>query len=159
MSQLFFILLLLLVTLTNVWPRKMKTFFLNKLRPLRERECAPEECQLDCVFTKGNFSFPFKSSMTICYRYNAKTYAGFKYPYSFVMQFGNIKPDFSDLEDGILFGLWPDNHFGKEWKQSAWLAMSPPITNKWATSPLYVDEFDVHVWKQECFTMNFKNLQ
>ena len=152
--QLLFLILTALIDSTN--SRNIKTFFLNKKRPLREKECAPEECKLDCVYTQGKYSFPHKGSTTVCYRYNAATYAGFNYPYSFVMQFGRIKPDFSDLEDGFLFGLWPDNAESKEWKQSAWLAMSPPITNKWAASPLYVDGFDVHVWKHECFTVDFK---
>ena len=72
------------------------------------------------------------------------------------MQFGRIKTDFSDLKDGFLFGLWPDNAESKEWKQGAWLGLSPPVAPKWAASPLYVDEFDVHVWKHECFTIDFK---
>ena len=153
--SLFLVLMFMTTMLHLADSRKLKTFFLNKNRPLRERECKPDECKLDCILAQGKWGFRNKGSMTVCYRYNAKTYAGFDYPYSFVMQYGNIKPDFSDLDDGFLFGLWPDNAEGKEWKQSAWLAMSPPITNKWAALKLYVDGFDVHVWKHECFTLNF----
>ena len=68
---------------------------------------------------------------------------------------GNLEPDYSDISSGFLFATWPDNPEGKEWKQSAWLAMSPPVTNVWAAAPLYVDQYDTQVWKHECFTVDW----
>lgn len=52
------LLLLLAVSADRGGAELVDVYNLNAGRPPREAECEPEECRLDCVHTRENFTFP-----------------------------------------------------------------------------------------------------
>ena len=84
---------------------KITTYFLNKDLDMRKRACV--ECpNPECVYTEGSFTLP--KAMTICFRSQAlmdMTSMSVR-PWSSVMSFGTLLPDWTDLDEERWLELW-----------------------------------------------------
>jgi hypothetical protein len=128
----------------------MKTYHLNKYLPYNASFTSTDP-EPECLYARGNFSI--KQTHTVCYRYNAQTYAGEGYPYIDILQFGRMKQDFSDISEGYIWGNWPESEvISRQW---IGFPVQKTPTFAWAGFPTFVDNFNRNVWKHQCFSVNF----
>ena len=98
--------LLSVISTQKVLCLSIKTYHLNKYLPYNASFSSTDP-EPECLYARGNFSI--KQTHTVCYRYNAQTYAGEGYPYIDILQFGRMKEDFSDISEGYIWGNWPES--------------------------------------------------
>ena len=142
--------LIILFHLKSVISLNIATYYLNKYLPYNASFSGTDQ-ETECLFTQGNFSI--NPTQTICYRYNAYSYAGPGYPYVDLLQFGRMKEDFSDISEGFIWGNWPND----EVTSSQWLGfpVRKTATYAWASFPTFEDNYTRNVWKHQCFSINF----
>jgi hypothetical protein len=76
----------------------VKTYHLNKYVPYNE-SFSSSDSEQECLYARGNFSI--KPTHSVCYRYNARSYAGLSYPYNIdLLQFGQLKAVYQTLQRG-----------------------------------------------------------
>ena len=74
-------------------------------------------------------------------------YAGNEYPWTTMVSFGTIKPDFSSLDVGIFFGTWETGPWmGVKHKSDgsfSWVSMGQNFM------------LDIQIWRHSCFSVDF----
>ena len=70
-----------------------------------------------------------------------------------MLQFGQMKEDFSDILEGYVLGNWPES----EIILRHWLGIPTKNTPifAWAGFPTFIDNFNTNVWKHQCFSIHF----
>ena len=119
---------------------KLKVYHFNKNLKIN-RMNKIEGVQADCLYYGGKFKLPL--SLTSCYRWSAFQYTTI-HRVLFTMQIGIINSDFSDLEQGFLFGYWDTGPWlGYRLKDKAY--------NWFAHVPI---GSQLHTWTHTCFTFD-----
>ena len=129
---------------------RIATYYLNKHLPYGESFSSTDP-EPECLYARGNFSI--KQTHTVCYRYNALSYAGVGYPFVDILQFGQMREDFSDISDGYILGNWPESDVTS--RQWIGFPVKKTPTFAWAGLPAFVDNFNRNVWKHQCLSVNF----
>ena len=145
----FVLIIIIILNVGTVFTVPIATYFLNKNMPYNE-SFTDSDWDQECLYARGNFSF--KSSHTVCYRYNSQSYAGPSYPYLDLLQFGTMGSNLSDIAQGYMWGNWPS---GEE-ISNFWIGF--PVhktpTYVWSGFPPFVDKFNRNVWKHQCFAVD-----
>ena len=119
-------------------------YFFNKRLPLNvmNKRWDPE---IDCLYLQQE-GMQFPRQLTMCYRWT-----GFQFTtpseYLHVVSFGSINSNFTELEDGFVFGAWATG---------PWLGVkiNGTLTYSWIGIQPYRQYF--HTWIHTCITINFK---
>ena len=150
---------------TNMWivlvslipggiTEKLTTYFLNSGHTFRIplQDTLPD---IDCVHTNITNIIPMPSKVSLCYRMQPMRYTITKRyprePWSTMMSFGTIRPDFKGLEEGILIGAWEDEY---------WFAIKNRTNKNYVWQSLG-DNFmrDVQIWRHSCVSFDFDTKQ
>ena len=100
------IFLLLLVCLAHLTQSEFITsYFINSDFDFLATQ-DPDDPNQACLHTNPNTTLVFPSKVTICYRAKVLMYSNYLDPGTSVVAFGTIQPNFLDMEEGVLFGIW-----------------------------------------------------
>ena len=100
-----------------------------------------------CLRTDISQVIPLAAQVTLCYRAQPLIYIRHENPWSSVIGFGTIKPDFSDIEEGINFGVYDDKlwfGFKRRSKAVLWISLGENMFT------------DLHVWRHLCLSIDFE---
>ena len=106
---------------------------------------------MECVHTKQNNTLVTKPlSITLCFRSFPITWqlSIFEQFWMTIVGFGNIKEDFSDMDQGYLFGIW---------ETGPWLAYkdSDDTVHEWVSLGQNAIP-DFQIWRHSCIAINFE---
>ena len=101
-----FFFLLLIVSLSSASTQRFKTFFLNSEYSF-ETSLEFKTPKIDCVYMENSSRTALSEEITFCYRAMPLFYpSDSDNPWTSVIGFGKIKPDFTDMEEGLVFGIY-----------------------------------------------------
>ena len=124
----------------------IETYFLNKEYDYLKPPC-PTCPNIECLHTNINTLIPLPSKISFCFRSQPLLYENYLSSWSTIAGFGTIRPDFIEMEEGVLFGVW---------ETGPWLGVkshSDP-SYKWvALGENFMH--DLQIWRHSCFSVDF----
>ena len=138
---------LLSYNISDVRSEEIKAFFLHSSYDYRNPLCT--SCpDIECVHTEKAEILSRPTDITICYRSMPMTYQSMTNFWSTVFSFGSINDDFTDLEEGYLFGVWETGPWlgykGSEDSVYEWLALGENFLH------------DLQIWRHSCLSIDFE---
>ena len=126
-----------------------KIYFLQKQYDYRH-PAYTAGLNMECVHTKPKELISNPAKITICYRSFPMTYqlSSFGDFWLTIFGFGSIKEDFTDMDEGYLFGVW---------ETGPWLAYkgSNNTVHEWvALGENFLHDFQI--WRHSCFSIDFE---
>ena len=126
---------------------KLDTYFLNKDYDHLKSQC-PSCPDIECLHSDNETLLPLPETLTFCYRSQAMVYENYLATWSSVISFGTIRPDFRDLQQGVLFGIW---------ETGPWLAIKYSVDGPYNWLGLGSSSVEnLQVWRHTCFTLDFQ---
>ena len=99
-----------------------------------------------CLRTDISQVIPLPAQVTLCYRAQPLIYIRHENPWSNVIGFGTIKPDFSSVEEGINFCVMEEKMWIGYKRRSKAILWIPLGKNMFT---------DLHVWRHFCLSIDF----
>ena len=105
--------------------------------------------RITTYFLNSDYSLynPLPSDITLCYRLQPMMYNGIDYYWPTIIGFGNIRSDFTDMDEGFAFGTWESGPWmgvkNRTNTNYAWVSLGPKFMH------------DVQIWRHTCLSMNF----
>ena len=88
-----------------VYGEPIVTYFLNSDYSYHTRLC--HTCpDIECLHTSPDLILSLTNQVTICYRSQPILYHNPLSSWSSVLAFGVINEDFTDMDEGVVFGIW-----------------------------------------------------
>ena len=143
-----FFFLLFIVSLSSVSTQKITTFFLNSKYSF-ETPLEFETPKIDCVHMENSSNIALSEEITFCYRAMPLLYINKDNPWTSVIGFGKIEPDFTNMEEGFVFGIY---------KALIWIGIktSGDELYSWISLGKNTDT-DLQVWRHICVSINFRS--
>ena len=105
--------------------------------------------RITTYFLNSDYSLynPLPSDITLCYRLQPMMYNGIDYYWPTIIGFGNIRSDFSDMDEAFAFGNFESGPWigvkNRTNTNYAWVSLGPNFMH------------DVQICRHTCLSMNF----